>query len=140
MKGLGREFNVIAVASGVAVALRNASGVSFVGKEDTNATIYTFTQTIGGGAPAALLLDPDYFASDGDGAVWTHVGATGTPLATLTKGAGAAEDCIVFYVGADQLDDGYDGVIVTADGGTLVAIIHDLVVQRDPVNLEAAAD
>jgi len=140
MKALGRTFNVVAVAGGVAISLRGASGVSFVGKEDTHATVYTFTQTLAGAGAAPLLLDPDYYASDGDGAVWTHVAAAGTPAATLTKGAGAGEDCIVFYVGANELTEGYDGVVCTPDGGTLVAIIHDLVVQRDPVNLEAAAD
>ena len=139
MKGLGRLFNVVAVASGLSISLKNASGVTFIGKQDTAATVYTFTQTIAGASSVTLLLDPDYYAGGGIGGVWTHVAATGTKIATLTKGAGAGENCICFYVGANELTDGYDSVKCTAGGGTLVAIVHDLLIQRDPANLPVSA-
>lgn len=139
MKGLGKLFNVVAVASGLSVSLKNASGVTFVAKEDTTATVYTFTQTVAGASSATILLDPDYYAGGGLGGVWTHVAATGTPANTLTKGVGAGENCICFYVGADELTAGKDSIVCTAGGGTLVAIVHDLLVQRNPVNLPASA-
>ncbi len=54
---------------------------------------------------------------------------------TVDLGADATNDAMAITVHASQLSDGYDQVQVEVDGGILVAIIHDLTVQRAPANL-----
>jgi hypothetical protein len=51
--------------------------------------------------------------------------------------ADGANDCWLFTVAASELSDGFTHVEATADGGTCIAIVHDLNVQRDPAKLAA---
>jgi hypothetical protein len=43
----------------------------------------------------------------------------------------------VVTVRAEQLADGYDMVEANVSAGTVVAIVHDLLVQRKPSNLKS---
>jgi len=134
MKGLGRVFNVVPVASGVTIPLKHCSAVSFVTFEDDGSTIATITQLDSTGVNGEIALDCDVYPHKAPG-----VGGTWTAMAeqddTLDLGDDTTNDCMVFTVDAAQLADGYDGVQVTVDGGILVAVLHDLQSARKPANL-----
>lgn len=140
-KGLGKAFNVIPVATGVHISLKNASGVTFVFYEDGGAQNAVFKQSIGGASEATLSVVNELWASSGvAGAVWTNettdASAALSNNSTVVKKDTTLFDCMAIYIGADELDDGYDSVECTIDGaGLCIAIVHDLTVQRAPENL-----
>jgi len=140
MKGLGRVFNVIPVASGIHVSLKNASGVTFVCYEDAGAQAISFTESIGGASEQNLTFLNELYAGNGVGGVWTRETSDANAALDddyeITKKDTELFDAAVIYVGADMLSDGFDSVECTIDGtGVCVAIVHDLLVQRDPANL-----
>jgi hypothetical protein len=145
MEGLGRDFNVIPVASGKHVSLKNASGVTFVCYEDGGAQAITIKESLAGASEQALAVVDHLYASDGIGGVWTREttdanGALGTGDAAIVKKDTTLFDCACFYIGAAELSDGFDSVEVTIDGaGICCAIVHGLAVQRAPANLPATA-
>lgn len=136
--GLGRVFNVVPTASGLNISMKNAVAVSFVcvdaGVGDQVATI-TQTDSKGVLSEIAIASGTKYYPYVGPdtGGTWT---ALAEPAANvITSTGGATNDTLVFTVQAQDLSDGYDGVQVTVDGGTCVAIIHDMLSQRKPSNL-----
>ncbi|HZN70572.1 MAG TPA: hypothetical protein VFC00_02645 [Micromonosporaceae bacterium] len=132
MYGLGRVFNVIPAASGVHIPLTNASAVSFVTYEDDGSTIATIKESIDGASEQALDVTNYPFKAPGIGGTWTAMAEQDD---TLDLGDDTTNDCMVFTVHASQLTDGFNCVEVTVDGGILIAILHDLTVQRYPANL-----
>jgi len=140
-KGLGKAFNLLPVATGVHISLKNASGVTFLCYEDGGAQSIVFKQSIAGASEATLSVVNELWASSGvASAVWTHetsdAAAALSNNSTVTKKDTTAFDCAAIYIGADELDDGYDSVECTIDGaGLCIAIVHDLTVQRAPENL-----
>ncbi|RKN61866.1 hypothetical protein D7231_31840 [Streptomyces klenkii] len=137
MDGLGRVFNVIAVADGVLVPLRDATAVSFVcylGAGDTF-TVQEAEDAAGTGAADLDVVD-HYYTSDGVGGAWAEQTQTADAAVTISGAAGL--DCAVFTVHAEELSDGFTHVKCTSTStGTVVAILHDLAVQRTPQNLAA---
>ena len=132
MRGLGRVFNVVPAASGVHIPLRDADAVSFVTFEDDGTTIATIKSSIDGASEAALDCDVYPHKAPGVGGTWTAMAEQDD---TLDLSDDTTNDAMVFTVTADQLPDGHNCVEVTVDGGILIAIIHDLKVQRKPANL-----
>ena len=146
--GLGRVFNVIYTASGVSVPLTQGTAVTFLCADpgSGDATL-TFTQTISGASSTALNIGTQsagqgnlgsiaYVGPDDGATSWVQAAATS---ANVFTSGGATNDTLVVTVRAEQLADGYNCVVATAaNGGTCVAIIHDLLVQRKPSNLRAA--
>lgn len=142
--GLGRLFNVIHESSGLDVPLTKAAAVTFVSFLAAGTQTLTFTQTDSTGVNSEIALN--IFANDDNRDSRAHVGpgVGGTWTAkveasdnTIAAG-GATDDTLVVTVRAEQLSDGYDRVQCTTDGGTCVAIIHDLLVQRKPTNLQSS--
>lgn len=132
MEGLGRLFNVVPTADAVEVDLRDAAGVTFI---CVGADTYTIQEHQGAaGAGQDLLAWDHWFTNAGAVGATTWVEATDdTPAAAAVIAANAA-----VYVGATELSDGYTHVsCASAAGGLVVAIVHDLVVQRSPANLPA---
>lgn len=133
--GLGRVFNIIPVADGVEVNLRDAGAVTFVcvGASDT----YTLQESIGAaGTPRNLaVIERVSEATASDGSVaWVDR----EQAAAATVVAGATDVVSVFTVRADQLSDDYTHVDVTSTStGLVYAITHDLHTQRKPSNLPA---
>ncbi len=143
MKGLGRVFNTVAFASGIHISLENASGVTFVCYENAGAQNITIKESIDGSPEQALAVVTELFTSDGVGSVHARDtddanGALGTGDSAIVKKDNTAQDAAVFYIGADELSDTYNNVEVTVNGGTVMAIVHDLSVQREPANLVSA--
>jgi hypothetical protein len=138
MKGLGKDFNVIAVASGIQIALTDALGVTFVVYENGGATAVNLTTDSG-----ILEIINDFYANDGVGGVYTH--ETDDANGALSDNDGIVKeddephDCAVIYVDAKDLPEGDTWVCCTVDGGNVTAIVHALVVQRKPENLPALA-
>ena len=68
----------------------------------------------------------------------TWVLTTQAASSTAVKTAAAAQSAIAIEVDDSQLSDGYTYLKCTSTGAaTVVAIMHDLKVQRKPVNLVA---
>ena len=142
MEALGRLFNVIAVADNVHVPLKAGSAVTFVVYEDGGDTQATVQEGIDGASAQDLACVAVVYTSNGVGGVWSRNNIA-TPLALIQKkdfppgDDTAPTDCAVFTVHAEELSDGYNTVAVNVDAGTVVAILHDLTVQRAPANLAA---
>lgn len=137
MEGLGRVFNVISVASGVGINLSGASAVSFIGTNDNTYTV-TIAKTFAGSYTQPTGFNPI--------ARWYQDTSNGAGTAAWTKQTQAASNAlviasdyqVVFTVLASQMPDLYQYVKCTASSpgdGTLVAVLHDLTVQRGPANL-----
>lgn len=144
MEGLGRTFNIVPTAAGVEVSLKGASAVTFV---CTGANAETFTvaeakDAAGTGAQNLAVVTHYYANASAAGAnAWTRVPADGSEqVATAVVTTTTAAPVAVIEVSATALSDGYAYVRVTQSVSGLVrAIVHDLTVQRSPINLPAAA-
>lgn len=140
-KGLGNVFNVIPVATGVAISLKDASGVTFILYENGGAQSTDFVESIAGSSGQALTTLNEYWAASGVASqVWTaetdDAGATLDDDSNFVKKDTTEFDCAVIYIGAEELSDGFDSVAATIDGaGLCIAVVHDLVVKRAPENL-----
>jgi hypothetical protein len=135
MDGLGRVFNVLPVADDVYVSLRDASAVSFICVNASGDT-YTLTEAkdAAGTSAQALATMGDFYISATVGAVWSKV----THAVASTIVPTSSQDVAVITVRAEELSDTYDYVKLASTGaGTVVALLHDLTVQRKPENLPA---
>ncbi len=142
MKALGRHFNVVPVATGKGFNLENYSGITFVLYEDGGDQQIVFTETIDGASSQALTTVNELYASNGIGGVWTREttdsAVTMSDASTVEKKDTVLFDCASIYIGAGELSDTYNTVVCTIDGaGLCIAILHDLLVQRQPENLPA---
>lgn len=137
MDGLGRVFNVVAVADNVYVPLKDASAVSFVchlGAGDT----YTVTSatSAAGGSAAVLATVTHFYDSTGAGGAWSKV--TQAAGSTVVNDGTAGHDCSVFTISEAELPANHTHIkVASTSTGTVVAILHDLKVQRAPENLPA---
>lgn len=128
---LGDAFNVVQVADGVYINLKDAEKVTFIGYKSGGDT-YTITEgtAAGGGSTAALAKVDEVYTSNGVGGVWTKV----TQAAAAAYVASA--DCVAITIRADQLTDGKQFVACTSTStGTVTAIVTRLKVKRAPQNL-----
>jgi hypothetical protein len=133
MEALGRVLNVIPAASGVHIPLKGAAAVTFVTYEDDGSTVLTLKQSIDGQSEAPLATMTRYYKGPGIGGTWTL--ATQAAADTYDLADDTTNDATVVTISATELGDGYNCVEATVDGGICVAILHDLVVQRDAAKL-----
>jgi len=145
-EGLGRLFNVAPiVGAGSAISLKEAGAITFVctGNDTFTLTVSaTFggsyvtppTTTIGGGLIRNKYTNPQ---TNGTG-VWTKVAlASGSYANSATISSGT----VVFAVypidlAGDPSGTNYSYIKCTAGGsGLVMALPHDLLVQRTPANL-----
>lgn len=135
MDGLGRVFNVHPVADDVYVAMKGAGACTFVCVNASGDT-YTLTEAKDAAGTGAQVLATmaDFYISATVGAVWSKV----THAAASTIVPTGSQDVAVITVSAAELSDTYDYIKLASTGaGTVVAILHDLLVQRKPENLPA---
>jgi hypothetical protein len=140
MDGLGRVFNVVPAAASLYISMEQCSAISFVCTSANSDTFAFGEAQDSAGTGAQLFADgakgtyPTHYyeASDVDGSVaWVK-----HSLADDTTGAITTGHCIVVSVLSSIMDDTYDYVYVTPSAtGTVIAILHDLTVQRTPANL-----
>ena len=133
--GLGRVFNVVANASGVPINLTHYGAVTFVSFEDDGSTILTLTESTSsaGAGEQNLSAITKVHKGPGVGGSWTEV--TQSASHTFDLGDDATNDAVALTVEAAELSDGFTHVECTADGGTVVAFLHELKQQRKPANL-----
>ena len=142
MLALGREYNLVPGASGVAIVMGGASGIGFVGVASTTATTslaFTAAKTFGGSYVAMTPAN-----GFGQPAFWYQQTAAGTAAWTkqasswasnvLTTGATSGYVSYVVIFGS-QMAYGYKYIKGTATNASLTAVLHDLTVQRTPANL-----
>lgn len=136
-EGLGRLFNVVAVADNVYVNLRDAGAVTFIGQLTAGDT-FTVTEatTLAGGSAAVLTTITQYYTTPVAG---TSAWAKSTQAAASTV-VTADSKVAAFTIHAEELSAGFDYVkCASTSTGTVVAILHDLKVQRAPQNLPAVS-
>jgi hypothetical protein len=139
MEGLGRLFNVVAVADGVWLNLRDYGGVTFISinAAGETVTVQEATAQAGSGAQDLDVIDHSYVQTNGDGTdAWVKL----TQVADAVEVFAATEDVGAVYVDSDSLSAGFDYVNCTSTStGLVIAILHDLAVQRSPQNLPAVS-
>jgi hypothetical protein len=139
--GLGRVFDVVHDASGNMFRLRDANAVSFISKSSgSNTLAVVAAKTFGGSTtnwtPANGFAQPGFYFENSVAngtAAWTKVTPASWSSQTLTLGSSGKVDVVTFY--ATQFADGFAYIQATAAAGDLVAVVHDLAVQRTPANL-----
>lgn len=135
MEGLGRVFNVLPVADDVYVSLKDATAVSFV-CVNTGGDTWTISeaQDAAGTGAAVLSTVTHLYTSATVGSAWVEVTqAVGSAWTTA-----GSSDVSVVTISAAELSDGFDWVkCASTSTGTVMAILHDLVVQRNPAKLAA---
>ncbi|MEV8032276.1 hypothetical protein [Streptomyces sp. NPDC086182] len=140
MEALGRTVNVISVADGVYIGLRDCGGVAFscylAGAAGDTYTLVEAKDAAGTGAQN-LAAVTRYYTCTGDGTdAWTK--RTQAAAATVVTAAAATQNAMWVEIDGAQLSDDYDYVKLTSTGaGRVEAIARDLVVQRAPANLPA---
>jgi hypothetical protein len=142
MQGLGRVFDTVGVASGNMFSLKNASAVSFISEASGASSIAVVAATTYGGSTTNWTTangfgQPSFWyqnTTNNGTAAWTKQTASWSTN-TLTLAASSTYMSVVtFYV--SELADTYDYIQVTGTNTTyIVAVLHDLTVQRAPANL-----
>jgi hypothetical protein len=135
MVGLGRVFDVIQNFSGVIFKFRGASAVTFFWTNDDTLTV-TVGSSHGTAATSPGTIFTYYWQDTSNGArsaAWAKV--TQAAANTITIGSDYAGAATVF---TSQIADPYNYIkgVLTNNDGQSVAVLHDLVHQRSPANLE----
>lgn len=133
LEQIGRVFNIVPIAAGAALSLKDAEGVTFV---CTGADTFTLTSsaTFGGtyASPGNIITRKLTNTATNGTAKWVNATQAGSNAVTIAAGA------VAFYVDGADLPAGQPYVKVSAGGtGLVIAILGDLLVQRDPANLAA---
>lgn len=130
MEGLGRVVNVVPIAAGTLISLKDAAGVTFV--VTGNDTFTLKSAATYNGSVTALATITNYYTCTSTAGAAEWVAANQAAASTVAISSGAAS----FYVDASDLPAAAEYVEVTvAASGLVMAILHDLLVQRTPPNL-----
>lgn len=141
IEGLGRVFDVITTADTVGFSLKGASAVSFVVKASGASSIaVTAAKTFSGSydnfsAANGFGLPTRWYkntAADGTSTWAKQTASWSTNTLTL---AGSSGNVSVFTILGSQMAQDYKYLKGTCTNGTLVVILHDLLVARQPANL-----
>lgn len=135
MEGLGRLFNVVPIAAGVEINMREVDAVTFVCTGNDTFTI-TAANAIGGSytSPGSIITNKYTNTSTAGAAKWVRATQSAANAVTIASGA------VAFTVNGSSLADGQTTVKCSAGGSGLVfAILHDLKSKRGPANLPAVA-
>lgn len=133
MEGLGRVFNVIPIAAGVAVNLKRGQAVSFIVTGNDTFTV-TCADTFAGSyaSPGNILTRKVTNTATNGTAAWAEATQAASNAVVIASGAAS------IHVSGDSLPDGKQFVKCSVGGAGLVtAILHDLTEMRAPANLPA---
>lgn len=135
MEGLGRLFNVVPIAAGRGLALNKASAVTFVCTGNDTFTVTVASSFGGSYATPGNIITRTYTNTATNGsAAWVKATQAASNAVVISSGA------VAFSVFGSQLPDPKNYVKVSAGAsGLVMAIIHDLTVQRAPANLPIAS-
>jgi hypothetical protein len=131
IEGLGRSFNVVPIAAGVALSMRDCSGITFVCTGNDTFTITVASTFAGSYATPGNIITHKYTNTATDGtAAWVKATQSASNAVTIASGT------VSFDVLGTMLPDPKQYVKVSVGAsGLVVAILHDLTVQRGPANL-----
>ena len=133
MEALGRVLDVVPIASGAYLSMKNASGVTFVCTGADTFTVREAQSASGLNVQNIPSVITHYYqnTSTSGAAAWTR--QTQAAAASVVQ-AGAYTTVIEVF--GSQMDDGFPYIYChAAAAGLVTAILHDLTVQRSPVNL-----
>lgn len=137
MEGIGRVFNVVLAASGVAISMKHCSAITFVGTNDNTFTV-TVASTFGGSYATPGNIIARYYQNTDNG---VGTGQWSKQTQSLSNAVVQASDnATLFTVFGSQLPDPKCYIKCTASSpgdGLLIAICHDLTYQATPGNLPA---
>ena len=136
IESLGRTVNVIPVAAGVGLSMKNCAGILFVSTLADTFTLTAAPSFAGSYTSPGNIITRKYTNTANNGtAAWVR--ATQAAANTVVN-AGATTTA--FWVDAASLPDLATYVKVSVGGsGTVIAIPSDLFVQRAPANLAAVS-
>lgn len=131
MEGLGKLFNVVPIAAGVGLAMRDCSAYTFICTGNDTFTITVASTFAGSYATPGSIITRTYTNTATNGtAAWVKASQSAANTVVISSGS------VAFSVFGSQLADPKCYVKVSAGGsGLVMAIAHDLVVQRGPGNL-----
>ena len=134
MEGLGRVLDVIPIAAGAGFKFRGASAISFVCTGNDTFTITVASTFAGSYATPGNIINHYYQRADTNA---THAWTKQTQSASNAVVQSNSGYTTVFEVLTSMIADpsAYIKVSVGASG-LVTAVLHDLVVQRKPANLE----
>jgi hypothetical protein len=134
MEGLGRLVDVIPIAAGQGFKFRGASAVLFVCTGNDTFTLTAASSFAGSYSSPGNVISHYYQRADTNG---THAWTKQTQAASNAVVQSNAGYTTAFEVLTSMIADPNDYLKVSVGGSGLVtAILHDLVVQRKPANLE----
>lgn len=133
MEGLGRVLDVVPIASGVYISMKNCSGITFVCTGADTFTVREAKDSSGTSVQNIGNVITHYYqnTSTAGAAGWTK-----QPQAAGAAVTQAGAYTTVIEIFGSQMDDGFDYIYChAAASGLVTAIPHDLTVQRSPANL-----
>jgi hypothetical protein len=138
MEALGRQVNFVQTAAGAWINVTDCGAVTFFANNSSSET-YTITQAkdSSGTGSKNLATVTTWYSTKVDGtAVWAK--HTQAAAATVANGASAATAVTSISVDVKTLDTGFKYVkCAVNNSGTVVAVLHDIDVQRPPASLIA---
>jgi hypothetical protein len=131
--GLGRVINVIPIAAGVGIALKDASAVTFFCTGNDTFTITVADALAGSYAtPGTIITRKSTNTATNGTAAWVDATQAASNAVTIASGT------VAFTVTNTSLPDTKDYVKCTQSAAGLVfAVVHDLKVKRAASNLPA---
>lgn len=140
--GLGRVFNVVSEASGVALSMKGCQALTYVVDVSGACTLTVLAGKVFGTVATAWSAANGFglplawhqsTAADGT-AGWTKVTSSWATNVLTCAGTNHYLTCVTFL--GTQAADGYGYIKATASAANnTIAILHDLPVQRTPANL-----
>lgn len=144
MEGLGRLFNTIPIAASKPMKFRGASAVSFIVTGNDTFTL-SVASSFGGSYTQPSGFAPIrnvYWSTATDGTAAWQLTTLSPSVYTFKIGSGGTTGlttaaAAVVTVFTSEMQDPYDYIqCVPTGSGLVTAVLHDLVVQRKPANLE----
>lgn len=131
IEGLGRAFNVVPIAAGVALSMKECSGITFICTGNDTFTITAANSFGGSYASPGNIITRKYTCTATDGtAAWVKATQAASNAVTISSGT------VAFDVLGTMLPDPKNYVKVSVGAsGLVMAVLHDLTVQRGPANL-----
>lgn len=137
LEALGRSINFVPIAAGVALSLKDCSGITFFGTGNDTFTL-TLATSFGGSYSQPTGWNPithkyTNTATNGTGK-WVKATQSASNAVTISSGT------VSFDLLGTMVPDTYTYVKCSVGASGLVyAILHDLTVQRAPANLVAVS-
>jgi hypothetical protein len=135
VEALGRSYNIVPIAAGVEINMREVDSVDFVCTGNDTFTV-TSAPAIGGSytSPGNIVTNKYTNTSTAGAAKWVRASQAASNAVVSASGT------VVFTVNGASLADGQTTVKCSVGGSGLVtAVLHDLKSRRAPANLPAVA-